>query len=146
MRRSLNPDFKCVHCRAHVVADPFFSGVQHRNHCPYCLWSRHLDHQKAGDRLSACKAGMRPIGLTYKRIRKKYGDQRGEMMLVHLCMDCGKISLNRVAADDDSEMLAILMTIPATSVLDVEIGIPNFNINQDLPFHPRFVSVGQPAM
>jgi hypothetical protein len=129
-----------------VVADPFFSGVQHRNHCPYCLWSRHLDHEKAGDRLSACKAGMRPIGLTYKRTRKKYGDQRGEMMLVHLCLDCGKVSLNRVAADDDSEMLAILMTIPPTSVIDVEIGIPNFNINKDLPINPSYVSTGQPAM
>jgi len=89
---------------------------------------------------------MRPIGLTYKRTRKKYGDQRGEMMLVHLCMDCGKVSLNRVAADDDSEMLAILMTIPATSIIDVEIGIPNFNINQNLSFNPLFVSGGQPAM
>ena len=27
------------------------------------------------------------------------------MMLVHLCVDCGRVSLNRIAADDDTQML-----------------------------------------
>lgn len=105
-------DFVCLHCGAFVSAEPILSGVRNRNHCPYCLSSRHLDQFEAGDRLSACKARMRPVGLTLKRIAKKYaGRSQGELMLVHLCDDCGKISINRIAADDDSEgILAILET------------------------------------
>jgi hypothetical protein len=47
--------------------------VRNRNHCPYCLWSRCLDLFRAGDRLSACKAPMQPVGLALKHTRKKYG-------------------------------------------------------------------------
>jgi len=80
------------------------SGVHHRNHCPYCLWSRCLDLFAPGDRLSACKAPMRPVGLALKRVNKKYAsDKSGELLLVHYCNECGKVSLNRLAADDDSQ-------------------------------------------
>ncbi len=80
------------------------SGVHHRNHCPYCLWSRCLDLYVPGDRLSACKAGMRPVGLALKRLNKKYGSEKsGELMLVHACSECGKVSLNRLAADDNTQ-------------------------------------------
>jgi len=97
-------DFTCMHCRYPVSAGYVVAGVNNRNHCPYCLWSRHLDWRKAGDRLSACKAGMKPIGLTVKKTRKKYGRvQHGELMLVHRCTECGKIAINRIAADDDSQ-------------------------------------------
>ncbi len=101
-----NVDFRCLHCGYHVSANPILSGVANRNHCPYCLWSRHLDLLAAGDRLSACKAPMRPLGLTMKRSLKKYSRPgSGELMLVHVCTDCGKIALNRIAADDDLEVL-----------------------------------------
>ena len=97
-------DFICMHCRNLVFAGTVVAGVNHRNHCPYCLWSRHLDWRVAGDRLSACKAGMQPIGLTVKKTRKKYAHfGQGELMLVHRCTDCGKIAINRIAADDDSQ-------------------------------------------
>jgi len=99
--------FKCSHCHFYVSASsvlcpqPLLSGVKNRNHCPYCLWSRHLDLYQAGDRLAACKARMKPVGLTLKRTRKKYGlESHGELMLIHLCNDCGKVSINRIAADD----------------------------------------------
>jgi hypothetical protein len=62
-----------------------------------------LDLFEAGDRLAVCKAIMQPIGLTLKRTRKKYGRaQYGELMLIHQCIDCGKVSVNRIAADDDA--------------------------------------------
>ena len=97
-------DFVCIVCHNFVSAEATLSGVQNRNHCPYCLASRHLDLYAAGDRLSACKASMRPIALTIKKTNKKYsGGQPGEMMLVHLCTDCGHVSINRIAADDDLE-------------------------------------------
>ena len=84
------------------------SGVGNRNHCPYCLHSRHLDWQRAGDRLAACKGSMQPVGLTFKQIRKKYGAAHGELMLVHRCTECGKLSINRIAADDDSETMLVI--------------------------------------
>ena len=101
---TLHSDFTCLHCHNFVSAGYVVAGVNNRNHCPSCLWSRHLDWRKAGDRLSACKAGMLPIGLTVKKTRKKYGVYSyGELMLVHHCTDCGKLAINRIAADDDSQ-------------------------------------------
>jgi hypothetical protein len=97
-------DFHCAHCHALVSSAHLLSGVNNRNHCPYCLWSCHLDLFTAGDRLSACKAAMKPIGLTVKRSRNKYQrEARGELMLIHQCMECQALSINRIAADDHSE-------------------------------------------
>jgi DNA-directed RNA polymerase subunit RPC12/RpoP len=102
----IQQDYRCLHCHAIVNVNTQFSGVQNRNHCPYCLWSRHLDHFQAGDRLSACKAPMEPIGLTLKITPKKFGSACGELMLIHRCSDCGKLSINRLAADDLNEEIA----------------------------------------
>jgi RNHCP domain len=97
-------DFKCAHCHVLVSSAHLISGVHNRNHCPYCLWSCHLDLYAAGDRLSACKAPMKPIGLTIKVGRNKYQPEaRGELMLIHQCTDCETLSINRIAADDGPE-------------------------------------------
>ncbi|MGE5378683.1 MAG: RNHCP domain-containing protein [Bacteroidota bacterium] len=94
-------DFKCGHCHAMVSSAHLLSGVNNRNHCPYCLWSCHLDLYAAGDRLSACKGQMKPIGLTLKLGRNKYRcESGGELMLIHQCVDCRSLSINRIAADD----------------------------------------------
>ena len=95
--------FTCAHCHAFVYTESGLSGVQNRNHCPFCLWSRHLDLHAAGDRLSACRALMQPIGLTIKLTRKKYGPNRGQLMLIHACKECDALSINRIAADDDPQ-------------------------------------------
>jgi len=100
-RRYAESSFKCAHCQGWVGAGSGLSGVQNRNHCPYCLWSRHIDLYAAGDRLSACKSPMKPIGLTVKATCKRYGSCQGELMLIHLCMECKTLSINRIAADDD---------------------------------------------
>ena len=99
LRGADDDGFACKHCGTSSRRLDL-SGVQNRNHCPYCLWSRHLDLTEAGDRLSACKSPMRPIGLTVKATRKKYGPGRGELMLIHLCTECNTLSINRIAADD----------------------------------------------
>ena len=104
-------DFVCGCCGAFVSVHVALSGVGNRNHCLYCLASRHMDQ------FSACKAHMRPIGLTFKRTTKKYtSHQPGELMLVHQCEDCGKVSINRIAADDDVE--AILSVLEQSADLD----------------------------
>jgi len=56
--------------------------------------------------MSACKAIMTPIGLTVKRGHNKYGEGTyGELMLIHRCSECDKLSINRIAADDRVERL-----------------------------------------
>ena len=97
--------FTCRHCGAVVSSDLILSGVQNRNHCPYCLWSKHVDLYQSGDRLNACKAVMRPVGLTFKQERNKYGSGLGELQVIHRCSDCGGFSINRIAADDDNDLL-----------------------------------------
>lgn len=93
--------FRCLNCSLLIVADPAIAGVNNRNHCPNCLWSKHVDLNKPGDRKATCRARMRPVGLTVKHVHKKYGSTaQGELMIIHQCSGCGKISINRIAADD----------------------------------------------
>jgi predicted RNA-binding Zn-ribbon protein involved in translation (DUF1610 family) len=98
--------FRCCNCGQWV---PFseFMGTKHRNHCPFCLWSKHVDLKKPGDRKAECQTGMKPIGLTFKHEGvDKYGRLRsGELMLIHECVNCGKVSINRIAADDNTEAI-----------------------------------------
>ena len=61
--------------------------------------------------MSACKAIMQPIGLTVKHRKNKYGGWLiGELMLINCCNDCGKISINRIAADDQVDRLMELFS------------------------------------
>ena len=103
MRAIKKYEFKCSHCGKWVSLEAV--GTKQRNHCPFCLWSRHIDLKKAGDREAKCGGDMEPIGLTFKNEGKdKYGELRqGELMLIHKCVICGKISINRIAGDDDSK-------------------------------------------
>lgn len=99
-------EFICLHCGLYIGFVPEIAGVRNRNHCPYCLWSRHVDWRTSGDRLSSCRAGMRPVGLTTKRGRNKYARERdGELMIIHRCTGCGELVINRIAADDCARTL-----------------------------------------
>lgn len=114
--------FRCNHCHGWVSTSELI-GTHHRNHCPSCLWSKNVDLEKAGDRKASCGAEMEPIGLTFKQTGiDKYGKPRqGELMVVHRCTnkDCGKISINRIAGDDNSEV--ILRVFEGSQVLDDDL-------------------------
>lgn len=95
--------FRCSHCRQFVVINDMM-GTANRNHCNICLWSRHVDTDK-GDREADCLGGMQPIGLTFKH--EGLGKQ-GEVMLIHLCSLCQKVSINRIARDDlEQDVLSV---------------------------------------
>jgi hypothetical protein len=66
---------------------------------------------------------MQPIGLTFKKQRpNRYSNQtNGELMIVHLCLSCGKISTNRIAGDDNT--YAILTVFNDSLSLDESIKI-----------------------
>lgn len=102
MRRNERDPFKCGHCRAFV--GPTVSGGRHRNHCPLCLTSRHVDLRRPGDRESPCRALMPAIGVAFR--------PDGEQMVVHRCNGCGIERQNRVAADDNPIALLRLTPVP----------------------------------
>ncbi len=53
--------------------------------------------------MSGCRAAMEPVGLTTKRSKNKYATgPDGELMLIHRCMGCATIVINRIAADDSA--------------------------------------------
>jgi RNHCP domain len=79
-------------------------GTRHRNHCPSCLWSRHVDDDVPGDRAADCAGAMEPIGVSVR------GD--GEWALVHRCAGCGAVRLNRIAGDDNPLVLMRLAVRP----------------------------------
>ena len=56
--------FKCRKCGREVIPDG--AGSDHRNHCPNCLTSMHVDDQP-GDRSSDCSGQMEPIAVWVKR-------------------------------------------------------------------------------
>ena len=107
-RKAVDGAFRCAHCGQMVFPNAFM-GTAHRNHCPYCLYSLHVD-TRPGNRASLCHARMEPVGLTAKlKGRDKYGrERRGDIMLVHICAGCGAINVNRIAGDDlCSEILEV---------------------------------------
>lgn len=67
---------------------------------------------------------MRPSGLTLKRTTKKYGSGLGELMIIHVCQDCGQVSINRIAADDDAENLLALLESTALPELHPAAVLP----------------------
>jgi hypothetical protein len=96
--------FRCRHCKLMVGQPP--SGGRHRNHCPYCLYSRHVDEHTPGDRASACGASMAPEGV--------FTRPDGEQALVHRCLGCGIVRHNRLAADD---LDVLVLDLPDLTVL-----------------------------
>jgi DNA-directed RNA polymerase subunit RPC12/RpoP len=98
-------EFVCMFCRRPVRNSSY--GTQHRNHCPYCLHSKHVD-EEIGDRMSGCKGLMVPLAVS---IRNK-----GEWELIHRCNACGLIRINRIAGDDSETSLVALALRPLTSL------------------------------
>lgn len=86
----INESFSCENCRADVSIHPSGSA---RNHCPFCLYSKHLDEKLPGDRMSKCSGIMKPIWIDHKK--NKWD------MIKHKCVKCQKEMLNKIAPDDD---------------------------------------------
>ncbi len=85
---------------------PSGAGTQHRNHCPNCLSSVHLD-DKPGDRAADCGGTMEPVSVWVRKNR--------EWAIIHRCKVCGVLHANRVAADDNPALLMSLAVKPLAS-------------------------------
>jgi len=65
-------NFVCENCEEKV------RGRGYTNHCPRCLWSKHVDINP-GDRQCICKGAMRPLRAYYAK---------GRWKIVHVCEKC----------------------------------------------------------
>ena len=82
-------DFQCQKCGF------FVEGNGYTNHCPECLWSKHVD-VSPGDRAGECLGLMEPIGVNIKN--KEY-------TIIHKCLKCGKKLPNKAVSEDNFQML-----------------------------------------
>lgn len=82
--------FECRHC-GKVVAP---LGYTSRDHCPYCLYSIHIDNIP-GDRSNDCLGDLKPIAIEMNA-KKGY-------VIVYKCSKCGEIKRNKSATDDSFE-------------------------------------------
>ena len=76
-------------------------GYSCRNHCPYCLYSKHVDINP-GDRSELCHGLLKPIGLEI--------DSKKGYVILFQCQKCGKITKNKSAEDDDMNQIITLST------------------------------------
>ena len=87
-------EFICDNCHKQVTKLNYTA----RDHCPHCLWSRHVDNNP-GDRQSDCGGMMRPIGVETKN---------SEYIIIHKCEKCGKEIRQKSSENDDiNEIIAI---------------------------------------
>ena len=86
-------DFECENCGEKITGDGY------TNHCPICLWSKHVD-VNPGDRASRCGGLMEPFEI------EKIGQ---EISITHKCIKCGYKKKNKSSEDDDyNEILEII--------------------------------------
>lgn len=83
----IDEEFICENCGKEVTK----LGYSCRNHCPYCLHSKHVDINP-GDRLETCHGTLDPIGIEHNN-KKGY-------VIVFRCKKCGQIRRNKAAKDD----------------------------------------------
>ncbi|MBX9704519.1 MAG: RNHCP domain-containing protein [Silvanigrellaceae bacterium] len=95
-----NEEFTCQNCSANVPK----SSQTCRDHCPYCLFSLHVDNFP-GDRASECKGTLKPVSWS---VHKKKG-----YMIHYLCQSCGIKKVNKFlqhdkeVCDDFSKLIAL---------------------------------------
>lgn len=87
----IDEGFICENCEKEVDRLNYTA----RDHCPYCLHSKHVDINP-GDRANSCKGSLKPIGI--EKFKNTY-------KIVYKCEKCGDIHKNITASDDDFSLI-----------------------------------------
>lgn len=98
-------DFVCEQCGRQV------RGNGYTNHCPQCLWSKHVD-VNPGDRAATCGGLMEPVAAIARA---------DEVIVTQQCTRCGRLWRNKAAPNDRRETLLSLFGKP---VVDEPSGPP----------------------
>ena len=87
----IDEKFICEHCGKEVPTLDYSA----RDHCPYCLYSKHVD-VNPGDRANTCHGLLKPVGID------KYKDT---YKIVYECEKCHQTHRNIMAKDDNYDMI-----------------------------------------
>ena len=113
--------FVCAHCGAAVPPH----GRSARDHCPFCLWSQHVD-RVPGDRAESCHGALEPVSV----------ERRGQRMMLHYCCTaCGASRVNQALLD--GEPADDWSVIVALSVARDEVGALELLRQRDTPLVRR---------
>lgn len=85
-------EFICENCGKKVEK----LGYTSRDHCPYCLHSKHVDCFP-GDRSETCHGILKPIKVEI--------DSKKGYVIVYKCKKCYNIKRNKAAEDDNTDLL-----------------------------------------
>ena len=85
-------EFICENCGKKVDK----LGYTSRDHCPYCLCSKHVDCLP-GDRMESCHGILKPVQVEL--------DSKKGHVIVYKCSKCGAIRKNKAAEDDNKDLL-----------------------------------------
>ena len=88
----IDEEFVCENCGKKVPK----LGYSCRDHCPYCLYSKHVDINP-GDRAETCQGELEPVSL---EISSKKG-----YVIIFKCKKCGMIRKNKAAKDDNMDLI-----------------------------------------
>lgn len=94
----IDEEFICENCGKKVLPLKYTA----RDHCPYCLYSKHLDINP-GDRLSNCKGTLIPIGIEKNK--------KSEFKIIYKCQKCNEIKKNIQAIDDNMDLIIKLSVV-----------------------------------
>ena len=86
-----NEDFICLNCGKKVSKSAYTA----RDHCPYCLYSLHVDNLP-GDRANECHGLLKPIGI------EKF---KNTFKIIYKCEKCHKIHKNIIHDDDNVDLI-----------------------------------------
>ena len=88
--KMIDEEFICYNCNSKV--NPL--GYTARDHCPYCLYSLHIDINP-GDRKENCHGLLKPISIEKNK--------KSDYKIIYKCEKCGKITKNIMAKDDNMD-------------------------------------------
>ena len=91
----VDENFICEYCGKEVAK----LNYTERDHCPYCLYSKHVDINP-GDRKNECCGLLEPMDI------EKFKDT---YKIIYKCQKCGKDHKNVMAVDDNFNKILEIM-------------------------------------
>lgn len=95
--KMIDEEFICSVCGENVKKLEYTA----RDHCPYCLSSKHLDINP-GDRNANCGGILIPIDIEKSK--------KDSYKIIYRCDKCGEIKKNKTAIDDNFDKILEIMS------------------------------------
>ena len=92
----IDENFICENCNKEVNKSNYTA----RDHCPYCLYSKHVDISPV-DRSNNCKGLLKPIGIE---------NFKDTFKILYKCEKCKEEHKNIMANDDNYDLIVELST------------------------------------